>query len=172
MSVVLGFQRGLSISGGEFAKTQTAGMEPKCPLVAKSAQINLNLSGQGNFGVGITNPASELPNSISLTRYRAPQSCMFLLQIREKKRQEKISGILSNNSALGPAVHEGGIQWDTPCVRRPPLLDLGCSVRPAYMIRVHSPEAVTAGPWPRRILQGLVWHQFWPDELSEWLYPP
>ena len=31
--VVLGFQRGLSISGGEFAKTQTAGMAPKYPPV-------------------------------------------------------------------------------------------------------------------------------------------
>ena len=73
-----------------------------------------------------------------------------------KNRQEKIYGILGNNSSLGPAVREGGKQSDTPFVGRPRLFDLGCSVRPAYMIRVHSPEAVTAGPWPRSILQGLV----------------
>ena len=69
-----------------------------------------------------------------------------------RKRREKISGILGTNSSLGPAVHEGGKQSDTPFVGRPRLFDLGCSVRPAYMIRVHSPEAVTAGPWPRSIL--------------------
>ena len=74
-----------------------------------------------------------------------------------KKRQEKISGVLGNNSSLGPAVHGGGEQSDTPFVGRPLLFDLGCSVRPAYMFRAHSPEAVTAGPWPRSILQGLVW---------------
>ena len=73
-----------------------------------------------------------------------------------KKRQEKISGILGNNFSLGPAVHGGGKQSDNPFVGRPLLFDLGCSVRPAYMFRVHSPEAVTAGPWPRSILQGLV----------------
>ena len=73
-----------------------------------------------------------------------------MLQIRDKKRQEKISGILGNNSSLGPAVHGGGKQSDTPFVGRPLLFDLGCSVRPAYLFRVHSPEAVTAGPWPRK----------------------
>ena len=76
-----------------------------------------------------------------------------------KKRQGKISGILGTTSflfILGPAVHEGGKQSDTPFVGRPRLFDLGCSVRPVYMISVHSPEAVTAGPWPRSILQGLV----------------
>ena len=41
-----------------------------------------------------------------------------------KKRQEKISGILGTNSSLGPAVHEGGQQSDTPFVGRPRLFDL------------------------------------------------
>ena len=100
-TVVLGFQRGLSISGGEFAKTQTAGMEPKCPLVKKSARIDLKLSGQGNyFGVGITNTPSELPNSISLTRYRVAHSCMFLLQIREKIAKKKYPVFLAPLLAL------------------------------------------------------------------------
>ena len=96
---------------------------------------------------------------------------MFFADSR-KKRQEKISGILGTNSSLGPAVHEGGKQSDTPFVGRPRLFDLGCSVRPAYMIRVHSPEAATAGPWPRSILKASSGHQFLPDQLSEWLYPP
>ena len=72
----------------------------------KSARIDLKLSGQGNFGVGITKPASELPNSISL------------------RRPEKISGTLGINSSLGPAVHEGGKQSDTPFVGRTRLFDL------------------------------------------------
>ena len=88
-----------------------------------------------------------------------------------KKRQEKMSGILGTNSSLGPAVHEGGKQSDTPFVGRPRLFDLGCSVRPAYMIRVHSPEAATAGPWPRSILKASSGHQFLPDQLAEWPTP-
>ena len=101
-TVVLGFQRGLSISGGEFAKTQTAGMEPKCPLVKKSARIDLKLSGQGNFGVAITNPASELPKSILLMRCRvAHSSCMlFLLQIREKNAKKKYPVFLAPTPLL------------------------------------------------------------------------
>ena len=121
----------------------------------KSARIDLKLSGQGNFWVGITNPASELPNSTSLTRYRVAHSCMFFLQIREKNAKKKYPVFLEP-TPLGPAVREGGKQSDIPFVGRPRLFSLGCSVRPAYMIRVHSPEAVTAGPWPRSILQGLV----------------
>ena len=72
-----------------------------------------------------------------------------------KKRQEKISGILGTNSSLGPAVHEGGQQSDTPFVGRPRLFDLVLGPTGIHN-RVHSPEAVTAGPWPRSILQGLV----------------
>ena len=41
-----------------------------------------------------------------------------------KKRQEKISGILGTDSSLGPAVHEGSKQSDTPFVGRPRLFDL------------------------------------------------
>ena len=44
-----------------------------------------------------------------------------------KKRQGKISGILGTTSflfILGPAVHEGGKQSDTPFVGRPRLFDL------------------------------------------------
>ena len=63
-----------------------------------------------------------------------------------KKRQAKVAGILGDNCSLGPAAHDGGKHSDTPFVGRSRLFDLGCSVRPAYMIRVHSPEAVTAGP--------------------------
>ena len=99
-SVVLGFQRGLSISGGEFAKTQTAGMASKCPMVRKSSRIDLKFSGQGNFGVGIANPASELPNSILLTRYAVAHSCMLLLQIREKNANKKYPVFLAPTPLL------------------------------------------------------------------------
>ena len=64
---------------------------------------------------------------------------MFVLATDSReKRQEKISGFFGTNSSLGPAVHEGGNQSDTPFVERPRLFDLGCQVRPAYMIRVRT----------------------------------
>ena len=66
----------------------------------KSARIDLKLSGQGNFGVGITNPASELPNSISLTKYRVAHSCIFLLQIREKNAKKKYPVFLATTPLL------------------------------------------------------------------------
>ena len=89
----------------------------------KSARIDLKLSGQGNFWVGITNPASELPNSTSLTRYRVAHSCMFFLQIREKNAKKKYPVFLEP-TPLGPAVREGGKQSDIPFVGRPCLFDL------------------------------------------------
>ena len=42
----------------EFLKTQDPGMVLKHPRFSKSCQIDLRIPGQGNFGVGITNPAS------------------------------------------------------------------------------------------------------------------
>lgn len=46
-------------------------MTLKRPRFLKRAQIYLRISGKGNFGVGITNPWSEVLYSLSLLRFNA-----------------------------------------------------------------------------------------------------
>ncbi|CAM9667885.1 unnamed protein product, partial [Pylaiella littoralis] len=48
----------------EIRKTQKPGDGPETSPVLKSGQIDLRISGYGNFWVGITNPRSVLFNSI------------------------------------------------------------------------------------------------------------
>ena len=47
-----------------------------------------------------------------------------------------------------------------------------CGLPPAYMMRSHSPSAVTAGPWPRVNFKAASGHQCLSEQLPEWLYPP
>ena len=56
--VVLGFQCVLSLPGGKYAKTHNPGIVPKHLRVVRNTPIELRNSVFGNFGVGITNPAS------------------------------------------------------------------------------------------------------------------